>query len=357
MRKLYLVRHGEPNFPAGKRMCLGSTDLPLSPLGRMQSVLAGAALENKALSGCYCSPLKRSRETAEYINAPLSCAEGLEEMHAGEWDGLDFETIRARWPEIYEARGNNLSLQPPGAEPLEAGAERFERAVAGIIAASEGDICVVAHASVEKAFLAPLLGLSLERSRTLDIRYGSISELAIEDGKISVVSAGELPRPELGERLCFRLLEAYGAPEKTARHSIAVLKKALELTEALQEAGVELDTKLLLSAALLHDIARAGEDHEAEGARLLRALGYPEVAALIAVHHGAFESFDEAFALALADRLIFEEAPVTLRERFEISQKKCHTPEALAAHESRRIAAFEAARRLNALCGREAATI
>ena len=29
MKKVYLIRHALPDFPGGKRMCIGTTDLPL----------------------------------------------------------------------------------------------------------------------------------------------------------------------------------------------------------------------------------------------------------------------------------------------------------------------------------------
>ena len=44
MRKIYLIRHGKPNFPAGSSMCLGRTELPLGAVGRMQAALLGAEL-------------------------------------------------------------------------------------------------------------------------------------------------------------------------------------------------------------------------------------------------------------------------------------------------------------------------
>ena len=45
MRRVYLIRHGHPDFPLGAHMCLGRTDTPLGPLGRMQAALLGEELE------------------------------------------------------------------------------------------------------------------------------------------------------------------------------------------------------------------------------------------------------------------------------------------------------------------------
>lgn len=39
MRKIYLVRHGDPDFPDGIKLCIGTTDIALGPLGRMDFIL------------------------------------------------------------------------------------------------------------------------------------------------------------------------------------------------------------------------------------------------------------------------------------------------------------------------------
>ena len=37
MKKVYLIRHGLPDFPGGKRMCLGITDIPMGEKGLAQA--------------------------------------------------------------------------------------------------------------------------------------------------------------------------------------------------------------------------------------------------------------------------------------------------------------------------------
>ena len=111
MRDIYLIRHGMPDFPGGARMCLGRTDLPLGLRGRLQAALLGAEFAGSGLGDCFCSRLTRSRETAELMGCERPVViPGLEEMDAGEWDGLSFDEIRRRWPEYYERRGRELSL-------------------------------------------------------------------------------------------------------------------------------------------------------------------------------------------------------------------------------------------------------
>ena len=153
MRRLFLIRHGCPDTPVGKRICLGRTDPPLSALGRMQACLLREALQTEGLTAVYASPLKRSRETAAALQFPLFLEEGFAEQAMGEWDGLDFETIRADWPDLYTARGSDPLLVPPRAETLAAVQDRAQAALFRCLAETEGDIAVAAHASVIQTIL------------------------------------------------------------------------------------------------------------------------------------------------------------------------------------------------------------
>lgn len=37
MKKVYLIRHGLPDFPGGKGMCIGTTDIPMGEKGLKQA--------------------------------------------------------------------------------------------------------------------------------------------------------------------------------------------------------------------------------------------------------------------------------------------------------------------------------
>ena len=37
MKKVYLIRHGLPDFPDGKGMCIGTTDIPMGETGHAQA--------------------------------------------------------------------------------------------------------------------------------------------------------------------------------------------------------------------------------------------------------------------------------------------------------------------------------
>lgn len=346
MERIYLIRHGHPDFPLGVHMCLGRTDTPLGPLGRMQSVLLGEALREKELR-VWTSPLLRCRETAAPLGGEAAVVPALAEQDMGPWDGLDFDTIRQRWPELYARRGAEPLLVPPGAETLAEVRRRVLPALRRCAEQSEGDLAVVAHASVIQVILAELRGVPLEASRPLRPPYGSVSVLR-RDG----TPEGEAlrPCPPLSPALAEQLLEAAAPGERAAAHSRAVAAEALRIAAALP---LDLNRELLESAALLHDAARAEKDHAQLGASWLRELGYERAAGLVEQHHELRgDALDEAAVLYLADKCVREDRRVSIRERFAASESRCRTPEALAAHGARLRTALALRDKINELCGK-----
>lgn len=349
MRKLFLIRHGEPDFPAGDRLCLGRTDLPLSPLGRLQACLTAWALGEEKLT-VFTGPLRRARETAAFLAESPAVLDGLTEAGMGDWDGLPFSEIRALWPEAYRRRGADLSIPPPGGETNGAVLARFAGAVGLALERAEGDVALVTHAQSMDLFQASVLGRSFAAQRKSRLSYGAYRAFLVDGERFQEAETGP-GSPALCPALCRRLLEAAGAGERVRAHCEAVSAQALEIAGALPG---ELNLRLLENAALLHDIARAFPEHAAAGAGWLRALGYGDEAALVERHHDwSFPAVDEAAVLAMADRCVQEDRVVPLEVRFADSLKKCRTPAAREAHGRRYAAALALKETMNRMCGWE----
>lgn len=90
MQHIYFVRHGTTQ---GMEALLtqGSTDSPLSFKGRKEAGMAAAALKSITFTAVFCSPLGRTRETAEIIcsqkKTPVQIIEDLHEMDFGWLEG------------------------------------------------------------------------------------------------------------------------------------------------------------------------------------------------------------------------------------------------------------------------------
>ena len=151
MKKVYLIRHGLPDFPDGNRMCIGTTDIPMGERGLEQATAMAAKLP--PVTAVFSSPLTRAVQTAEAMGMPVSILDGLRELYAGAWDGLTFDEIRARYPELYAARARDLTLPLPGAEDHAEGLARFSAAMEAAAQAAPGDFAVVAHGGIIAQFL------------------------------------------------------------------------------------------------------------------------------------------------------------------------------------------------------------
>lgn len=156
MKRVYLIRHGLPDFPGGKGMCIGTTDIPMGEKGHAQA--AEMAKKLPPVTAVFSSPLSRAVQTAEAIGLPVTVLAHLREMYAGEWDGLNFDQIRERYPELYAARFHDLTIPLPGAEDHQEGLTRFYAAMETAAQMAPGDFAVVAHGGIIAQFMQKING-------------------------------------------------------------------------------------------------------------------------------------------------------------------------------------------------------
>ena len=194
MQRLYIARHGEPDFPGGLWRCIGSgTDLPLSARGREQAAALRPFFEARPVAELWASPLKRALETAALMTGgqvPIRTHSGLREAHIGEWEGLSPEEIREKFPGAWEAREADMSIPPGGGEDYGAAGARFEAALREILSAAPGDVAVAAHQAVTCGFLCRLTGTPLSRWPVFAHDYATVTELTFENGAFTLLGFG-----------------------------------------------------------------------------------------------------------------------------------------------------------------------
>ncbi len=165
MTRLLLVRHGITEYNSTRRFA-GYTDIELSEEGRRQVERLRDYLVNDKIDAVYSSDLKRALLTAELLTAGrdidiISCPE-LREVNYGDVEGLTFQEIGQRHPEVAEMVVNfNLNLAFPGGESFE---EFIERTV-GFLDRLDGHepaetILIVSHSGPLRILTCHLLGIS-----------------------------------------------------------------------------------------------------------------------------------------------------------------------------------------------------
>lgn len=342
-RKIYLIRHGRTIPFEGGRRCIGITDVPLAELGRAQAkkLQEYFAEQVKGEMKIYSSPLFRCKDTAYIISNgrnEVIIQENLHEMRVGDWENLEFQEIKSRYPKEYEERGKSIGyyITPNGESFHEAGL-RFGKCLEEIRRETTETILVVTHAGVIRGYLCELLGISANEVLTLPQPYGGINVLAERDGVLSIEKIGYLPTKFMDEVEMCRLYKNCKTPEKVVLHMNQVAKYLELLADQMQERfRKQYDWELLKKAALVHDIARTQKFHAEVGARILREEGYEEIADLVQEHHSAVENESDDLNMSellfYADKRVAEDKIVTIDERFEKSAKKCRTAEAQKKH-------------------------
>ena len=131
----------------------------------------------------------------------------------------------------------------------------------------------------------------------------------------------------LTKTICLEFLREFGTPEHVVAHCIAVADVAKKIGEAMNKTGFSLDTQLIESAGLLHDMARTEDKHWEVSADILQQRGFEQEAAIIRVHmHHHFPDdpclSTETDIVCLSDRLVMEDRYVGLHLRMDYIIKK-----------------------------------
>lgn len=337
---IYLIRHGEPDFKDGIRRCIGDkTDIGLSDAGTLQAKKLKPALEGVVV---YSSPLKRAYNTAKRAtDSEPKILNGVKEMCLGEFEGLSFEEIAEKYPEIYARRGEDWSYPPPGAEEYSSAQKRATEALNSI---EEKEAAVITHDGIIRSLLVKYGGLNPKEDPMQRQPYCGISVLKRKGDGFEFAATGVLPDALPDEKEIDEIRKALSVPENISAHMDAVAKKTAKLCESLNAAGLDLNADLAVTAAKLHDIFRIeGREHPKAARNFLCERGYLALGNIISKHHDLdFKGeVDEASVLYLADKFIDGVQEKSLHSRFSKSSCKCITQEALEKHEKRYRTALE----------------
>ncbi|REE94847.1 histidine phosphatase family protein [Thermomonospora umbrina] len=195
---LYLVRHGETVWHAENRYA-GVSDVALTQRGVDQAVRLSAWAEKTGLDAVWASPLGRARATAEptaqTLGLPVTVDADLAEVGFGAAEGRTLAELPSDLVAAF--RANPVDGAFPGAEDFREAAARGVAALHRIAARHPGRrVLVVAHNTLLRLVLCELLGIPLDRYRTVfpRLRNCSPTELSM-DGTGAGLIALNTPLP------------------------------------------------------------------------------------------------------------------------------------------------------------------
>ena len=187
MALFYFVRHGETTWNAEGRLC-GSTDAPLSGLGRRQAQLLAQRFQSMVVEALYSSPLIRALETARIMGHEIGCKPVIDprltELHYGAWEGRIFDEVKRTEPTYRAWAANPADLAPPQGETGVQLVERVMPFMSEVAARHQnGNVIVVCHKTVCRLLACHITGVPLaEYRRRLPMRNAALNILETVDG-------------------------------------------------------------------------------------------------------------------------------------------------------------------------------
>ncbi|MQA32493.1 bifunctional RNase H/acid phosphatase [Modestobacter roseus] len=187
----HLLRHGRTEHTPERRYS-GSSDLPLSQLGRADAEAAARHLAGRGIDVIVSSPLQRTRQTAEaaaaVLGVPVEVDTDLRELDFGAWEGLTADEARQKSPLAYRRWSGATDVRPPGGESIADVSARVARARARILERHAGKtVLLVSHVTPIKLLLAAGLGVGDEIVHRVFLEAASLSTVTwASDGRTTV---------------------------------------------------------------------------------------------------------------------------------------------------------------------------
>ncbi|MGA8572759.1 MAG: histidine phosphatase family protein [Desulfobaccales bacterium] len=167
---LYFLRHGETTASQSGGYC-GVSDLDLTPAGHQMAAEFAAAYNSLAWTAVFCSPLRRSLDTARplcaAVNLEMQARNGLKEIAYGQWEGKTPEEVNREFHDEYVRWLADPGWNAPTGGERGVDIARRSSAVLEDIEQKHpsGNVLVVSHKATVRIMLCSLLGIDVGRYR------------------------------------------------------------------------------------------------------------------------------------------------------------------------------------------------
>lgn len=168
MGKIYLIRHGETDANSTFQF-QGHIDNPLNNKGHRQAAALEKYFENIDIDVIYSSSMQRAIQTASplarFHNLEIQPLDELKEVCFGEWEGLSYNEIKAKWSDQLDLFFKlPAQCRMPGGESFDDVAKRVKSACDGILKNNiDKNIAIISHGGVIRVQLCLLLGLDINK--------------------------------------------------------------------------------------------------------------------------------------------------------------------------------------------------
>lgn len=175
-RSIWLSRHGESEFNLTGQL---GGDSNLSERGQLYAhrlpQLVKEAVGDQPLT-IWTSTLKRTQQTARFLEYPQKQWKALDELDAGVCDAMTYEEIKEKYPEDFEARdANKFEYRYRGGESYRDVVARLEPVIMEL--ERQENIMIVTHQAVLRCIYAYFMNVPQDRSPWMDIPLHTLIRL------------------------------------------------------------------------------------------------------------------------------------------------------------------------------------
>eukprot|EP01097_Dermamoeba_algensis_P006091 TRINITY_DN3842_c0_g1_i1.p1 TRINITY_DN3842_c0_g1~~TRINITY_DN3842_c0_g1_i1.p1 ORF type:complete len:422 (-),score=71.80 TRINITY_DN3842_c0_g1_i1:439-1704(-) len=175
-RPIWLTRHGQSVYNVENRIG-GDSELTQEGVEYAKKLAAWVQERKETEITLYTSELKRTKQTAAFLNIPLNSLTTLNEIDSGDFDGMSYEEIEKQFPEEFAKRSDHkLVYRYPRGESYVDLIVRLEPFLFEL-ERCKTPVLVIAHQAVIRCLYAYLMDKSPEDCPTIPINLGTIIEI------------------------------------------------------------------------------------------------------------------------------------------------------------------------------------
>lgn len=181
--KVTLIRHTSVAVEAGT--VYGFTDVDTAPTFPEEAEKVARSIEDATFDIVYCSPLSRCRKLAAVCGFPQAISDNrLKEMNFGSWEMQRWESLQD--PIVEKWYNDWINIPAGGGESFRNQYERVTAFMDELKQQAYQHACLFVHSGVIRCALIYAGQLRTENAFTIDIPYGSKTEITLQPSLPSV---------------------------------------------------------------------------------------------------------------------------------------------------------------------------
>lgn len=177
--QIYIIRHSP--VMTDSSVCHGQYDFPIISEEMDKYTKIYKKNINFEEYQIISSPLRRCFEFSRCLSKNVNKVDDLKEFFYGDWEGKEWADIEH--DKLDHWMKNYVKVGPPNGESLTNFYERIDKSLQEIIKKNKNTV-IITHAGVMRAILLKSLNIPLEDFFKIQIGYGALIELEIDQNEV-----------------------------------------------------------------------------------------------------------------------------------------------------------------------------